>query len=344
MRRTLRCAVVGLGRIGSILEDDALREKPCTHAGAIAALPGCVLAGGADTDAARRSLFAQRWNCPSVYADARQMLRELKPDILCIATHPDSHLKYVQLAADHGVPLAVCEKPLADSLAAAGKIAALHKAGKIKVLTNHERRYSADYVHAHSRVAQERYGRLLSVTARLYFGRTRSLMSQLIHDGTHLADSIAFLAGGYPEKPRVSGCLSAKTGTAFILARIRGSGIPVVIESGAERNYLAFEIDLSFSEGRIRIGNGLYEEYESRKSPYYEGFRSLIKTETKTFTQTGFFLSMMKDAAACVREPVRMPVSSAADGLAALRFILSLAEAQSLPPPGKRRNPPPKTL
>ena len=335
--RALRCAVVGLGRIGSILEDDKLREKPCTHAGAIVAFPGCVLVGGADTDPERRSLFAQRWNCPAVYADAGQMLGELKPNILCIATHPDSHLRYARLAAEHGVRVAVCEKPLADTLAAARKIAALHTTGKIKILTNHERRYSADYVQARSRVVQERYGKLLSVTARLYFGRTRGLLSQLVHDGTHLVDIIAFLAGGYLEKPRVSGSVSAKTGTAFIHARAQGSGVPVIIESGAERDYLTFEMDLSFSKGRIRIGNGLYEEYESEESPYYEGFRSLIKKETKTFTQTGYFLSMIKDAAACARQPGRQPVSGAPDGLAALRFILSLAKAAGPPRPGERR-------
>jgi hypothetical protein len=30
-------AIIGLGRIASLLEKDGRREKPCTHAGAIAA-------------------------------------------------------------------------------------------------------------------------------------------------------------------------------------------------------------------------------------------------------------------------------------------------------------------
>ncbi|MDR3199952.1 MAG: Gfo/Idh/MocA family oxidoreductase [Spirochaetales bacterium] len=324
----IRCAIVGLGRIGSILEDDRLREKPCTHAGAIAAVPGCVLAGGADTDAERRKLFAKRWNCPAVYVDAADMLKELRPDILHIATHPDSHLYYARLAAEYGVPVVVCEKPLADTLESAKKIARLHQQGKITIITNHERRYSADYIHARRRVLDGRYGELLSVTAKLYFGRTRKLISQLIHDGTHLADIIAFLAGGYLEKPEVYGKLDKKTGTTFISSRIRGSGVPVLIEPGAQREYLSFEIDLSFSRGRIRIGNGLYEEYESKTSPYYEGFRSLIKQKTPPFTATGYFLSMMKDAAACARDPKRIPSSGAADGYEALRFILSLAEKE----------------
>jgi predicted dehydrogenase len=324
----IRCAIVGLGRIGSMLEDDALREKPCTHAGAIAALRGCVLAGGADTDPERRSLFANRWNCSAVYADAEEMLRCVKPDILHIATHPDSHLRYAQLAAKYAVPAVVCEKPLAGTLKDARQIVRLYEEGKITILTNHERRYSADYIQARSRVVTGTYGDLLSVTAKLYFGKTRGLMSQLIHDGTHLADAVSFLAGGCLEKPRVYGNLNKKTGTAFINARLGDSGIPVFIECGAQRDYLAFELDLAFSAGRIRIGNGLYEEYESKVSPYYEGFRSLIKKETKPFGKTGCFVSMMKDAAACAREPKRIPVSSAADGYQAIKFILSLAEAR----------------
>jgi predicted dehydrogenase len=322
--RKIRSAIVGLGRIGSILEDDRLREKPCTHAGALVAA-GCVLVGGADISSERRELFARRWNCPSVYADARVMLRELKPDVLHIATHPDSHLEYVRLAAAEGVACVVCEKPLADSLSAAKKIAALGDSGKITILTNHERRYSADYERARGRVIKGRFGELLSVCARLYFGRTRSLMSQLIHDGTHLADAIGFLAGGFLEKPEVRGCLEKKTGTAFITARVAGSGIPVLIESGAGRDYLCFEIDLAFARGRIRIGNGIYEEYESRTSPYYEGFCSLARLPVPAFTKTGYFLSMAKDAAACARDSLRRPLSNAWDGFQALRFILSLA-------------------
>ncbi len=40
----LKAAVIGLGRIASLLDEDTLREKPCTHSGAIAANEDCVLA------------------------------------------------------------------------------------------------------------------------------------------------------------------------------------------------------------------------------------------------------------------------------------------------------------
>jgi predicted dehydrogenase len=320
----IRCAVVGLGRIGSLLEDDALREKPCTHAGAIAENPDCVLVGGADIDPERRLLFSRRWDCPAVFADAEDLLRETQADILHIATHPDSHLRYALLAAKHRVPVVVCEKPLADSLAAAGRIAGLHRRGAVKVVVNHERRYSADYRLAKSRVDDGHYGKLLSAAARLYFGRRRRLADQMIHDGTHMADIIAFLAGGRLRKTAVDGRLDRGTGTAFISAKC--GGVPVFIEVGAGRDHLVFELDLSFESGRVRIGNGIYEEYESRESPYYEGFRSLVRTGAAAPEKTGYFTGMLRDAAACVRDPRREPESSAADGYAALKFILSTSK------------------
>jgi len=71
----IKAAGVGLGRIASLLEEDARREKPCTHAGAIAVNKDCALSGGCDIDEERRGLFAQRWGVP-VYSDAAEMIRE----------------------------------------------------------------------------------------------------------------------------------------------------------------------------------------------------------------------------------------------------------------------------
>ena len=86
----LSAAIVGLGRIASLLEEDSLREKPCTHAGAIASNADCRLVSGCDTNEERRRLFEEKYQVP-VYADAAEMLRIHKPQILSIATHPDSH-------------------------------------------------------------------------------------------------------------------------------------------------------------------------------------------------------------------------------------------------------------
>jgi predicted dehydrogenase len=328
----IKAAIIGLGRIASLLEDDALREKPCTHAGALSANPDCVLSAGMDRDKNRRELFAKRWDVP-VYSDARRMLKEQNPRILVVATDPESHAEYCRIAASAGVPLVICEKPLADTVKDARSIAALTQGKNFKVLVNHERRYSEDYRMARAVIGERRLGKLLSVRAAIYFGKSRRLIDVLLHDGTHLIDAIAFLsAAEIGHKAAWGADLSTGEGTAWLLGSLTGSfdssgkieEIPCVIEAGAGRDHLVFEIEFSFSQGRLRIGNGIYEVWESAPSSYAENFRSLEKTGEAFTGKTGFFANMVADAAVCVRDPARQPVSSARDGLAVIEYLDSL--------------------
>jgi predicted dehydrogenase len=336
----IKAAVVGLGRIAGLLEDDNLREKPCTHAGAVTANPDCILSAGADIDSAQRSLFAERWQVP-VYADAAEMLRTHRPALLCIATPPDSHLRYCALAAEYGVPVVICEKPLADSLGSARKIARLQRKGNIRIITNHERRYAADYAEAREILEKEELGALLSVKAALYMGRTRRLRDVLWHDGTHLIDALMFLTGCRPHHERRSGAsLSCHEGTAFLSGYLRPAdeggkksnrqsggrrsspaSIPFLIEAGAGRDHLVFGMEFSCERGCLRIGNGVFEVWQSGPSPYAEKFNSLRKTREGFNGPTGYFTNMMSDAVACIRDPALMPRSGADDGLRVIEYL-----------------------
>ncbi|MDR2553568.1 MAG: Gfo/Idh/MocA family oxidoreductase [Treponema sp.] len=330
----VKAAIVGLGRIASLLEDDGRREKPCTHAGAVAAVSGLILAAGADTDEERRRLFAARWGVP-VYGDVETMLREERPRILHIATHPDSHWRYCSMAARYGLSVAVCEKPLADTLGAAKKIAALHGSGNMTILVNHERRYAADYHRARGILAEGGLGLLAGVRGILYMGKTRRLVDVLWHDGTHLADAAMFLTGAALKHRRTirgSGAdLGGRSGTVYLEGILENPRVPAVpgplpfvMELGAGRDHLVFEIECSCSGGRLRIGNGIFEVWKSRESPYAEGFRSLEKTEEGFTGPTGYFTSMAADALACALDRTRLPLSSALDGLRAIRYLRSV--------------------
>ena len=170
-------AIVGLGRIGSLLEDDKLREKPCTHAGAVDLNPDCLLAAGCDLDKKRRELFKKRWKCPNVYKNIDSMLLETSPDILHIATPPETHFKIVKAALKHNVPLSICEKPLAHTLEEAKQIADIHRSVRMTILTNHERRYSKDYIRTKRIIEEKTFGDLLSIYSKLYMGPETDLKS-----------------------------------------------------------------------------------------------------------------------------------------------------------------------
>jgi len=340
----IKAAIIGLGRVASILEEDSRREKPCTHAGAISANHDCVLSGGCDKEEERRALFAKRWEVP-VYADAAEMIRSQNPQILVIATHPDSHYHYCRLAADCGVPVIICEKPLADTLSAARKITALAATDKRGmsgpvIITNHERRYSADYLKAREILAKGNLGALLSVRAVLYMGKNRRILNALWHDGTHLADVIMFLTGlRLKHRKRWGAKTDASSGTAWlegILTRPKTkdapnggkapafTSIPVIMEAGAGRDHLVFEMEFSCAKGRLRIGNRVFEVWESGESPYADKFRSL-KCKCAAFEgPTGYFANMIADAVSCVKEPGRQPASTAADGLAVIEYLNSV--------------------
>jgi predicted dehydrogenase len=325
----INAAIVGLGRIASLLEEDALREKPCTHAGAIAANEDCILAAGCDTEEERRQLFAEKWQVP-VFSDAGEMLRTHKPQILVIATHPDSHYDYCRLAACHKIPVVICEKPLADNIKKARKIAHLADTGGTLIITNHERRYSQDYIRAKAILEDEKPGSLLAVRAALYMGRNTRLLDMLWHDGTHLADAIMFLTGAKLKHRRSWGAKpGSRSGTIWLEGELRNKAgiekpVPVIIEIGAGRDHLVFEMEFSCEKGRLRIGNGIFEVWESVPSPYAEKFRSL-KNSGETFTgPTGYFANMVKDAVNCVKDPRRVPVSGAIDGLRVIEYLNSV--------------------
>lgn len=328
--RKIRSAIVGLGRIASTLEDDPLREKPATHAGAVAASPDLILVGGADPDPEKREAFRQRWNIETVFSDAAELLEKTRPDILHIATPPETHLTLIRLAAKHKVPLVISEKPLAPTEKEARDAASFCRKHKVRLMVNHERRFALDYVHTRQRVLDKPYGELLSIGALLFMGRTRPPGEVLLDDGTHLLDMIRFLTSGEISKitargkPKEPGSFIE---TSFRIFREKQATVPGSLLVGGMRDHFVFELDLSFERGRIRVGNGLFEEFESVTSPYYSGVKSLrLKPEIR-FEKTRYFSGMMEEAVALIRDPLRQPISSGEDGLRAVKAIREIRRA-----------------
>jgi predicted dehydrogenase len=177
-------------------------------------------------------------------------------------------------------------------------------------------------------------------------GKTKRLLDVLWHDGTHLIDAIMFLADSELKHRRRWGAkLTASSGTAWLegelcveksakpIPAIIGIGagrdqgdpavVPVIIELGAGRDHLVFEMEFSCERGRLRIGNGIFEVYESAPSPYAEKFRSLKRTDEVFTGPTGYFANMVQDAINCVKEG-KLPRSSAADGLRVIEYLNSV--------------------
>lgn len=316
----VRVAFIGLGRIASLLEDDPLREKPATHAGAFRAAGVSSFVGGYDIDPERAELFAGRWGTP-IYHAPDQLLAATRPEILVIATHPDSHERYARLAVRAGVAVVVCEKPLADTRARAARIVRLERHSATRFVINHERRFSSDYRIVRSFVRSRTLGRLVSLRGTLYFGRSTRLDRMLLHDGTHLLDTIHFVSGELFHLRRIDGRLRSSRSSAYLVGHLSASAVPVIVEIGAERDHLVFEIELSFEAGRVRVGNGVFEVARSDASPHYSGYRSLVDTGRLVPRPTGYFVGMARAALGLATTPGMPSESPAAAAAAAVSII-----------------------
>ncbi|MBN1411945.1 MAG: Gfo/Idh/MocA family oxidoreductase [Spirochaetales bacterium] len=319
------CSVAGLGRIASLLEDDRLREKPATHTGAIMRNRECSLLSGCDPDPERRDHYAKKWNCRLVFPDIETLLACQTPDILCIATPPDSHKTILEKAVQHGVPVIICEKPLALNVTEAREMVETAGQGKSVLIVNHERRYSMDYTLVNKLIREKTYGTLSCITGKLFMGRNKRVKDMLFDDATHMIDIIRFLTDEELSLVQVSGDLNKKAGSAMIL--LKSGDADVLINAACNRDYLEFQLDLDFTHGRIVVGNGIYEEYGSVQSPYYEEINSLKKIRSIKFKKTGYFSGMLEDAVKVFKNQQEKPVSSGMDGLKAVELLQSIVSA-----------------
>jgi predicted dehydrogenase len=65
---------------------------------------------------AKAGALAEEFAVPTVYEDAGEMFRREQPDFVDIITDVGTHRRFVELAAQHKVPV-ICQKPLAPTVA-----------------------------------------------------------------------------------------------------------------------------------------------------------------------------------------------------------------------------------
>ncbi len=182
-RDRLRVAVAGCHRMthrvpGSHNFATAFHAVPETDVVAVFDL-------GADTRTEFVDCWQEVWGDLRTYDDYHQMLSEIQPDLLCIATRQTMHADQIELAVDAGVRGILCDKPLATSLAEMDRIVAACR--DVPLLLALDRRWMPRYCSLRKLVADGAIGAVTSATAYA--------LSNLINHGCHSYDAILGLAG-----------------------------------------------------------------------------------------------------------------------------------------------------
>lgn len=158
MKKVYRAALVGTGSIGE------------AHVNAVEATLGRVtLEAAVDLEAHRVQEFAARHEIPHVYTDYEKMLRELRPDIVLVATPPSLHAPMSIIAMQHGAWV-LCEKPLCRSLEELDQIEAAERATGRYTACIFQMRFASSTAHVRRLAASGQLGRpLVGVCNTLWF-------------------------------------------------------------------------------------------------------------------------------------------------------------------------------
>ena len=132
-------AIIGTGRVGAQFNFDP--ELPDNHADAIMISDSYKLVAGVNRGREKLELFGDRYKIDALFHDYSEMLREVKPDVCIIATHPELHREMVEgCAATSTTRAIICEKPMALSLAECDVMIEACEKSDILLQINHNRR------------------------------------------------------------------------------------------------------------------------------------------------------------------------------------------------------------
>ncbi len=332
------------------MEEDPLRDKPCTHAGAFEVCPWTKIIAGCDINKARLERFGNKWKVNKLYTDYKEMLAKEKPDIVCVAVWTYLHKEMTIAAAKSGVKGVFCEKPLALSSKDGRRMVEVCRKQGVTLAVNHERRYEQRYQKVREMIRAGRIGPIKTIIGNaLSPGGIKAPLDKwggggYFHDGTHLIDLLHYYAGdlkwisGFEDRPHGKKHIE-KTAGAVLAFR---NGAMAFVEGGGDRKYFNFELDIQGTNGRIIIGNSANEYFITKPSPRFSGFAELKKKpppfKNSKDPSKNLFVNAARDLVESI-EKKREPVSSGEDGLKVLKAIeATYKSAQAC---GRRINIPP---
>ncbi|MDO9542358.1 MAG: Gfo/Idh/MocA family oxidoreductase [Kiritimatiellia bacterium] len=146
----IRLAIIGTGGMAN------------GHANSFKSIKGCEVAACCDIVPGRSKAFAEKHGIPKAYTNTEEMLKKERLDGVSIVTIDKAHAPAALLALKYGLRV-MCEKPLADNLADARRMAAAARAKKLITAVNFSyRNYPATQMAAKI-VSSGKLGRIMHV-------------------------------------------------------------------------------------------------------------------------------------------------------------------------------------
>lgn len=146
----IRLAIIGTGGMAN------------GHAGRFKSIKGCEVAACCDIVPGRAKVFAEKHGIAKAYEDTKEMLKNERLDGVSIVTIDKAHAPTALLAIKYGRHV-MCEKPLADNLRDARRMAQAARLKKIITAVNFSYRNNPATQMASKIIASGKLGRIIHV-------------------------------------------------------------------------------------------------------------------------------------------------------------------------------------
>lgn len=267
----MRVALVGLGNAGTTL-----------HLPALAGLASADVVSAFDPDPVRRERAANRFKVP--VSDSFERLLDASPDVVIVASPPESHADYTLRALERGAHV-FCEKPFVSALDHADSIIAAAAAKGRQVAVNHEFRHMPIFRSVIDGVAADGALRFVQVWQLMDLPpwaepgwRGEMLQRTLYEAGVHLVDLVSAM---FRERPvAVSAVTSScaaidkpSDAVAVVTLEFSGGRLAQIVQNRlckGETQYVEVRADTASCSwrasfgGRARILAGLYRSTRPR--------------------------------------------------------------------------------
>lgn len=256
MEKKLKVAIISAGMITNAAHIPAYRSSS----------DRCEVVAVCDLNPSAAEGTAKRFDIPSWYTDAEEMLDKEKPDVVSVCVPNGLHKKMTMMALEHGCHVA-CEKPVALTYADAKEMYdTADKLGKTLVACQ-VLRYNPEYQFArecyeNGTLGDVYYSEFSLIRRRgvpkwgAFHKKAASGGGALCDLGVHMIDAALWTMGS-PEIASISGTTSSyiARNEQNVLTSLVESGAPAGVHTRQQYKPEEFEVE-EFAAGSIRLKNG----------------------------------------------------------------------------------------
>lgn len=189
----IKSAVIGCGRMGAFTSENVKKYAPkcwfpLSHIEALINCPDTLLTSICDINPELLKKTKSQYKIENAFEDYREMLKAIKPELLCIATRTIERSTIIKDAINMGVKAIHLEKPICNSVKQLDELSSLVKDNNILLTYGTIRRYFCIYAKAKEVVDSGELGDLQEI-------EVNHGPAQLFWGHPHSVDIILFFAG-----------------------------------------------------------------------------------------------------------------------------------------------------